>query len=316
MLRAVNNFGRCIAFRPRPMARVAGSNACSQVGSRFPGSAVALLPVFTMASAGSGDPTAHPAWPLVSHYRDRQSRVHRGPGAPPWLWLCPAKARKENRFEGLRGHLGTPARVLAGSCGHTKRPCRSLVTDISIWTECFATMAAILASAFPEKAPHFFTCLRTIIESSAWASYDMAFRRQAANRGSLDWGFVDPALYNGAFAGRARQIPRCRYCLADTHASQECFHAPAEPLPARWPSHLAVPRQPQGSSNRPVSAEICRLFNSPGGSRCHFPQCRYAHLCAKCRPPHYAAECGDRRQQPASSGIQPATSKTSPTPAA
>ena len=61
-------------------------------------------------------------------------------------------------------------------------------------------MAAILASAFPGKAPHFFTYLRTItkasrtFESSAWASYDMAFRRQAANCGSLDWVFVDPAL--------------------------------------------------------------------------------------------------------------------------
>ena len=65
MLRAVDTFGRCIAFRPRPLARVAGSTACSQVGSRvtiflaFPGSAVASLPVFMMASAGSGDPTAH-----------------------------------------------------------------------------------------------------------------------------------------------------------------------------------------------------------------------------------------------------------------
>ena len=39
----------------------------------------------------------------------------------------------------------------------------------------------------------------------------------AANRGSLDWGHVDAALYNEAFAGRAKQIPRCRYCLADTH---------------------------------------------------------------------------------------------------
>ena len=32
-----------------------------------------------------------------------------------------------------------------GSCCHSKRPRRSLVTDINVWTECFATMAAILA---------------------------------------------------------------------------------------------------------------------------------------------------------------------------
>ena len=39
--------------------------------------------------------------------------------------------------------------------------------------------------------------LRTItrvsrnFEGTAWASYDMAFRRQAANQRSLDWGVID-----------------------------------------------------------------------------------------------------------------------------
>lgn len=48
-------------------------------------------------------------------------------------------------------------------------------------------MAAILSSAFPGKATQLFAYLRTItkashtFESSAWASYDMAYRRQAAN---------------------------------------------------------------------------------------------------------------------------------------
>ena len=65
-------------------------------------------------------------------------------------------------------------------------------------------MAAILAAAFPVKAPHFFAYLRTItkasrtFESSAWASYDMAFRRQAANRGSLDWGLIGVVFYSEA----------------------------------------------------------------------------------------------------------------------
>ena len=101
-----------------------------------------------------------------------------------------------------------------GSCCQARRPRRALVTDINIWTECYATMAAILSSVYPEKAPHFFAYLRTItkasrtFQSSAWASYDTAYRRQAANRGSLDWGVVDAALYNEAFAGRAKIIPR------------------------------------------------------------------------------------------------------------
>ena len=53
-----------------------------------------------------------------------------------------------------------------GACCHSKRPRRSLVTDIAIWTECYATMAAILTAAFPAKAPHFFIYLRTITKAS------------------------------------------------------------------------------------------------------------------------------------------------------
>ena len=176
----------------------------------------------------------------------------------------------------------------------------------------------------PDEVPHFFAYLRTItkasrtFESSAWASYDMAYWRQATNRGSLDWGIVDPALYNEAFAGRAKLIPHCKYCLADTHSSQECLHAPAEPAApgglVQMDSRTSRPflRPQQGAANRhPSAVDICRLFNTPGGSRCRFPQCRYAHLCTKCRRPHPAAECSERRQQPASPGSQSATTQAS-----
>ena len=192
----------------------------------------------------------------------------------------------------------------SSSCCHSKRPRRNLVIDITVWTECYATMAAILSAAYPTKAPQFFAYLRIIskasrtFERSAWASYDMAFRRQVANSGSLDWGVVDAALYSEAFAGRAKQIPRCRYCLADTHPSPECVHAPEDP-----PQPGVQPRNPARSSPRPLSAELCRLFNSPGGSRCRFPYCRYSHLCARCRRPHPAAECSEgKRQSPGDQG--------------
>ena len=182
-----------------------------------------------------------------------------------------------------------------GTCCHAKHPRRSLITDINLWTECFATMAAILSSAFLAKAPQLFAYLRTITKASrtfegpAWASYDMAFRRQAANRGSLDWGTVDAALYNEAFAGRAKVIPRCCYCLADTHASHNCLHAPTEGQASQAVDGRPgrAPPRPLGQTQagRPGSVEICRLFNAPGGSRCRFPQCRYAHVCSKCRRP-------------------------------
>ena len=194
------------------------------------------------------------------------------------------------------------------TCCHSKRPRRALVTDIGVWTECYATMAAILSSAYPSKAPQFFAYLRTItkasrtFESAAWATYDMAFRRQAANRGNLDWGTIDTALYNEAFTGRAKTMARCRYCLADTHSSTDCPNAPAGAVPSTETANPDARSGRRGlgqqSRERTGSVDICRLFNAPGGSRCRFSHCRYAHLCSRCRRPHSLAECGERRGTP------------------
>lgn len=57
--------------------------------------------------------------------------------------------------------------------------------------------------------------LRTItrvscnFEAAAWVSYNIGYRRQAANLKSLNGRITNPALYNEAFTGRARLIPRC-----------------------------------------------------------------------------------------------------------
>ena len=63
-------------------------------------------------------------------------------------------------------------------------------------------------------------------EGAAWASYDAAYRRQAANTQSWDWATIEPTIYNEAFTGRARLLPRCRYCLSETHDARDCQHAP------------------------------------------------------------------------------------------
>ena len=206
------------------------------------------------------------------------------------------------------------------SCCHSKRPRRAMVADINVWTECYATLAAILSAAYPEKAPHLFAYLRTITKASrtfdntAWASYDMAYRRQAANRGSLDWGYVDPALYNEAFAGRAKLLSRCRYCLADTHNSTECPSAPAGSPTGTTEAGPAPHRRTAGgtsSRDRSASVEICRLYNAVGGSRCRYQQCRYAHLCMKCKGSHPSAECDRRRPTPSTQQQQGQSPMTS-----
>ena len=109
----------------------------------------------------------------------------------------------------------------------------------------------------------------------AWASYDAAYCRQAANNLSLDWAIPDQALYNEAFTGRARVIPHCQFCLSDSHLSHDCTFGPGD-------FRHSQNRQPSSRRGavRTQVAQICRLFNQPGGNQYHFKQCRYAHLLA------------------------------------
>ena len=104
--------------------------------------------------------------------------------------------------------------ALESGCCHAKRPRRELISDFSLWTECYATLSAILSARYPVKAPHLAAYLRIVTnasrnyEGAAWASYDTVFRRQAENRRSLDWDRVNHDLYSLVFTGRARSAPR------------------------------------------------------------------------------------------------------------
>ena len=48
------------------------------------------------------------------------------------------------------------------SCCHARRPRCGLVTNFLLWTECFATFVAVLATREPEETPHFMAYLCTI----------------------------------------------------------------------------------------------------------------------------------------------------------
>jgi hypothetical protein len=174
------------------------------------------------------------------------------------------------------------------------------VTDILLWVEGFSQLVAVLASLYPSHIHEFMAYLRTIVRASrnyegpAWAAYDVAYRRQAAASRDLHWGRVEATLYSEAFTGRARALPRCRYCLGDSHTSDECSYAPP-PAPQQPPAHYqpSLPSQQQirpGGGNR-RSVEICQRYNRPDGDRCILKSCRFAHLCLHCQHPHPAADC-------------------------
>ena len=57
---------------------------------------------------------------------------------------------------------------------------------------------------------------------------------------------------------------------------------------------MASPPKPRPQTKFRASAkavEICCLYNAKGGSKYHFEECKFAHLCKFCNRRHPAASC-------------------------
>lgn len=179
-------------------------------------------------------------------------------------------------------------------CCHQRRQRRGPVTDILLWVEGYSSLVSILSSHYPDKTAHFMAYLKTIVKAhrtftgEAWVTYDSCYRRKAAITRSLDWGVVDFTLYNETFTGRAKAIPRCRYCLSEVHTSNDCLDGPE-------PQTAATTRQFVRGLNQ-HGTQICHLFNSRLGNRCNFRQCKFDHVCSDCRGNHPVSTC--RRARP------------------
>ena len=186
--------------------------------------------------------------------------------------------------------------------GRQPAPACLPVTDISQWLERYSLMAALLATRFPDKAPELFSYQATIVraernyEGKRWVTYDRQFRREALARKDLNWSVTNPRLYNEAFTGRARAIPRCSFCLQDDHRAADCPRDPNRPVfgwfpgMSPWPVHSVAPQllPPQQASDRAPHAEICRRYND---GKCKQQHCKYRHACSGCCGPHMLLEC-------------------------
>lgn len=152
-------------------------------------------------------------------------------------------------------------------------------------------MAAILATRFPDKAPEFWAYQATIVRAERnyhgkqWVIYDRQYRREALARKNLNWSVTDPRLYNEAFTGHAKAIPRCTYCLQDDHSAAYRPYFGYFPTPVQWQATMPPsPGDPHYFHVPPLSSqEICRRFNE---GRCKQLRCKYRHACTSCNAPH------------------------------
>ena len=199
--------------------------------------------------------------------------------------------------EDLAGsEVGAPAR---------RAPSKPPVTDIKVWLECFARMASLLVTRFPEKGPEMWAYQTTILkaannyEGGNWVAYDRQYRRDMLARQDLNWSIPNTRLYNEAFTGRAKIIPRCPHCLSEDHTRTNCPHSPNPVLVGWLPDpHQVPPFTTQVHYSLAASQaqrEVCRNFNE---NRCRFTRCQFQHVCLNCWGPHPAISCPRRAGPP------------------
>eukprot|EP00731_Ephydatia_muelleri_P000369 Em0001g369a len=157
---------------------------------------------------------------------------------------------------------------------------RAPLTEITLWLEGFARLASVLTTKHPTKSAELWAYQSAIIraarnfEGTAWVAYDRQFRREALARKDLNWSVTNSRLYSEAFTGRAKIIPRCRYCLSETHDLRACPSNPDTGILNHRSS------SPYGNSS---SKDVCRNFND---GKCRYDRCKYRHVCRKCFGPH------------------------------
>ena len=123
-------------------------------------------------------------------------------------------------------------------CCHQARTLRrGPVTNLLLWLEGYSILVAVLSSKYPQYTGELMAYQCWIIwaasnfEGSAWVTYDTCYRCHAARMKSLSWSREDITLAQEAFAGRARAVTRCSFCLSLTHAAAEGLLAPECPTP-------------------------------------------------------------------------------------
>ena len=151
----------------------------------------------------------------------------------------------------------------------------------------------------PRRRRSFFAYLASILradrnfDDGRWVVYDRCYHREALAQKNLDWSVPNARLYNEAFTGRARAVPRCNYCLQEDHVAQSCLRNPNWPW-FGWLPHgpdnrgLEPSRQPPPRGQPP--AEPCRRYNA-GTCRLAATACRYLHRCLECGGPHPRPQC-------------------------
>ena len=174
---------------------------------------------------------------------------------------------------------------------------RKTIPDFATWGQCFAIYVAVLAGRYPDRLVDLMGYLALIAKVSrrynwpAWVIYDQQFRQEAAGNPSLQWAKVDPGLYAQCFTGQeACKENWCSSCQELDHKSVDC---PFRPRKRAWNAGYGQGEQSgkEAGGGGKHSPQVCLKFNRYGGDCKYGRECKFAHVCAKCRGAHPAGKC-------------------------
>ena len=194
--------------------------------------------------------------------------------------LPPAKGKSRPLLQSLEGH------VIVVQAADLAQP-RRVIPDLATWSQCFALYVAVLAPSQPRLAD-LMAYQSLIAKVSAkfkwpsWVVYDQNFQQDAVGNPQLAWAKVDPSTYAQCFTNQAISRENwCEKCQSLDHTSGNC---PSRPRKRPW---SAMTPQAQPGSND----DVCKKYNRFNGD-CKFgKECRYLHICLKCREPHPISRC-------------------------
>ena len=187
--------------------------------------------------------------------------------------------------------------------GSRPKPLRREVPDILSWAQCFGIYVGVIAEKYPGRVKQLLAYHTTILREArrcggtGWRGYDAMFRQLAAADQTTDWSRLNPSLYATTFlAQQGSGGKMCHLCMGEDHAQDDCALAALQskitktPAPETkedklWGPTGGGPRELRG---RRRSDQPCYSWNE---GRCHFPYCRYRHVCLRCRGDHRASSC-------------------------
>ena len=151
-------------------------------------------------------------------------------------------------------------------------PSKPPVTDIKVWLECYAKMAALLVSRYPHKGPELWAYQSKILraahnyEGTNWVAYDRQYRRDMLARKDLNWSTQKPD-----FTTRHSRVGQRPLPTLPLRGPRSTPVSPQPPDPRQGIAQLAmataVVQQPRALASR---TEVCRNYNT---SRCRYSRC-------------------------------------------